>query len=304
MTRKFLWGIIVVLLVTNLTTLLIWVNVKGKTNEGTDRSANPIVENKNEPVALVGGEPIEYEEWDQELQRQYGKQVLEDMIDQEIIFQMADEYNIQIQDKLIQRELSLMETMLGVMNQDEIEAKRDEWLDDIRSRFYLEELLTRDIGIDEEEIQSYYNEHEDQYDFIETYQLSQILVRNKDQADKVKKELDEGASFEMLAREYSIDDYTQENGGYLGYFSKESGYLPNVYYEKAQQLSSESYSEPFQTNKGYVLIYVHRKLPSITFSYEEVKRQIKRDLALEYVGDSFSAKPLWEQAQVDWVFGD
>ncbi len=304
MTRKFLWGIIVVLLITNLTTLLIWVNVRGQVDDAKNHAAKPLVENRNEPVALVGGEPIEYEEWEQELQSQYGKSVLSHMIDRQVVFKMADQYDVRIDDKLIQRELSLMETMLGVMEIEEIEAKRKEWIDDVRYRFYLEELLTKDIGIETEKIKSYYKEHEDQYDFHETYQLSQILVKTQQEANKVKKELDEGASFEMLAREYSVDGYTKDNGGYLGYFSEKSQYLPGIYYRTAQDLSPQSYSSPFNTDQGFVLLYVHRKLPSITFSFEEVQKQIKRELALEYVGDSFSAKPLWEEAQVDWVFGD
>lgn len=304
MTRKFLWGIIVVLLITNLTTLLIWVNVRGYVYDGENRAGKPVVTDPNEPVALIGGEPIEYEAWEQELQSQYGEMVLRDMIDRQIVFQMADQYDIQIEEKLIQRELSLMETMLGVMDKEEIEDKRRGWREDVRYRFYLEELLTKDIGIETDKVQAYYKEHEDQYDFHETYQLSQILVQKEKEANKIKKELDEGASFEMLAREYSIDEYTKGNGGYLGYFSKESKYLPGIYYRKAQELSTEAYSGPFKTDQGYVLLYVHRKLPSITFSFEEVKQQIKRELALEYVGDSYSAKPLWEEAQVEWVFGD
>ncbi len=304
MTRKFLWGIVVVLLITNLTTLLIWVNVKGQVQNTEDPKDNPVVADRNEPVALVGGEPIEFNEWEQTLQKQYGETVLRDMIDRRIVFNMAEELNINIEEKLIQRELSLMETMLGVMQEEKIEEKRKQWVEDIRYRFYLEELLTKDIGIEAEKIRDYYDEHEDPYELQETYQLSQILVKTEQEANKVKKELDEGASFEMLAREYSTDEYTRENGGYLGYYSKESQYLPGVYYRTADQLSVNSYSQPFKTDQGHVLIYVHRKLPAITFSFKEVQKQIKRELALEYVGDSFSAKPLWEEAQVEWVFGD
>ncbi|QST00152.1 peptidyl-prolyl cis-trans isomerase [Pontibacillus sp. ALD_SL1] len=304
MTRKLLWGIIVVLFITNLTSLLVWVSTKEQTSTSSTSKMTPVVEATEEPVALVGEEKLHHEEWMATLQEQHGKDILMDMIDKQVVFNLASEYDIEITSKLIQRELALMETMLPVMEEKEIEEKRKQWEDDVRYRYYLEELLTKDIGISEKEIKTFYEDHKDQYEFRHTYQLSHIVVPSEETAMKVKEELDGGAKFSMLAREYTEDEFTKGKGGYLGYFSDESQYLPSLYYDQAESLSPGSFSEPFRTDQGYVLLQMHRTLPSITFTYEEIKKQIKREIALDYVSDSLSARPLWKEVGVDWIYGD
>ncbi|WP_345244220.1 peptidylprolyl isomerase [Pontibacillus salipaludis] len=304
MTRKLLWGIIVVLFITNLTSLLVWVSTKEQSLTSSTNKLTPVVEATEEPVALVGEEKVHHGEWMATLQEQHGKDILMNMIDKQVVFNLANEYEIEVSSKLIQRELALMETMLPVMEEKEIEEKRKQWEDDVRYRYYLEDLLTKDIGISEKEINTFYEDHKDQYEFRTTYQLSHIVVPSEEVAMKIKEELDNGAKFSMLAREYTEDTFTKDKGGYLGYFSDESQYLPSLYYDQAESLSSGSFSEPFRTHQGYVLLQLHRTLPSITFTYEEIKEQIKREIALDYVSDSLSARPLWKEVGVDWIYGD
>ncbi|MCD5326119.1 MULTISPECIES: peptidyl-prolyl cis-trans isomerase [Pontibacillus] len=304
MTRKLLWGIIVVLLVTNLTTLLVWVNTKEQDSTSSTNKLAPVVEATEEPVALVGDEKIHHEEWMATLQEQYGEDILREMIDKQVVFQLADQFEVDISNKLIQRELALMETMLPVMDESEIKLKREQWENDVQYRYFLEDLLTKDIGISEKKIKDFYEDHQDQYEFHTTYQFSHIVLPSKETALKVKEELDNGAEFSMLAREYSEDEYTKDKGGYLGYFSVESRYLPSSYYEEAESLGQGEYSSPFQTDQGFVLLQLHRTLPPITFTYEEVKEQIKREIALDYVSGSLSASPLWKEIGVNWIYGD
>ena len=304
MTRKFLWGIIVVLLVTNLTTVLIWMNANNGDGIDITKEYPGLSKDSKQVVALVGDVEITNNELYQNLQTKYGQQELEDMINDEVVKQLVERNKIKISDKVIAREIDLMETMLGTANNEDIKARRTEWKKEVESRLYLEELLTNDIVIKEEDLKEFYKNHKDQYNFEETYQLSQILVKDQEEADKVEKELKNGADFTMLAREYSIDDYTRNKGGYLGYFSKDSQYLPSIYYDKASNLQEGAYSQPFNTEDGVVILYLHQKLPAIEFTYDEIRGQIKRELALDSLGESASAKLLWEQIGVDWIYGD
>src|SRR5699024_2427601 len=163
-------------------------------------------------------------------------------------------------------------------------------------------LLTEDEEVQEDDIREYYDGYHKQYDFKASIQLSHIVLPDMETAEKVKQELDSGASFQLLAQEYSIDEKTKDDGGYLGFFVHTSQFIPDGYIEKVADMDEYSYSEPFNTSKGVAIIYLHRKLPSITFTYDEIKPYIKSELALEQMDQSLTADPLWHNFDIDWVY--
>lgn len=303
LTRRFLWGIIVVLLITNLTTLLIWVNAKEQ-NKPLTLSLNTSNDTEEDQAAIIGEEEITIDDWMKKLKGDYGQKVLRDLINKEVVLQLAEKHNLAVNEKLINRELALMETMLGIVDNQVLEEKRENWEDDILYQFYLEELLTRDVGVDEEELQAYYEKNKSRYEFQETYQLSQILIKSNEDIQRVQDELEEGASFSMLAREYSDDLYTKEQGGYLGYYSEDSDYLQTIYYDIAKQLREGEVSSAFPTREGNVLLLLHRKLPAISFQYNDLKNQMRREIALSYLGNNVSVEQLWNLVGVEWLYSD
>lgn len=125
-----------------------------------------------------------------------------------------------------------------------------------------------------------------------------------DTAKKVEKELDDGASFQLLAKEYSMDEDTKKDGGYLGYFETTSQFLPNGYYEEAKKMKEGTYSEPFKGGTGVSIIFLHRMLPDINFTYKEIKPYLKRELALDKDDQSLTTEPLWNKLDIEWVYGE
>ncbi|MDC3417909.1 peptidylprolyl isomerase [Aquibacillus salsiterrae] len=300
MTRKFLWGLIICLLITNLTTLAIWMNEKKITSPVEPLNGN--VDEKRS-VATVNGREISYNTWVSKLQEQYGEKVLRDMMDKQIVFQLAEDQGIEISQNLINREVSLLFTMYGVLSSEEIKENEAAWEEDVRYRLSLEELLTADISIDNSEIMDYYEDNRQQYEFDESIQVSHIVVNDLETGNKVYEELEDGASFQALAREYTIDENSRSDGGYLGFFTENNDYLPARYYEKAMEMKEDSYSEPFRTASGEVaILYFHRLLPSITFSYDEIKYHIKRELALEQIKPTITTDPFWDEMDVEWIY--
>ncbi|MDD4187566.1 MAG: peptidylprolyl isomerase [Bacilli bacterium] len=72
-------------------------------------------------------------------------------------------------------------------------------------------------------------------------------------AKKVIKELDNGAKFEDLAKEYSDDESNAEKGGDLGYFNK--GDMVTEFENAAYALKIDDYSKtPVKTSFGYHII--------------------------------------------------
>lgn len=300
MSKKLLLGIVIVLLITNIASLIFWN--KDDTFTIADKE-DAKISNKG-AVASINGEEISYADWMAALQRTHGEQQLKTMIDKVVVMQLAEEEQMKVPEKIMDRELALLTSMQGVLSKDELKGKKEIWREDIRYRYQLEGLLTKDTSIEEQRIKEFYNIYKNQYDFKSAMQLSHILVRNKETAEKVMKELHEGASFDLLAREYSIDDETKGDGGYLGFITTTSQFFPNGYEEIASNMDVHTFSEPFKADTGYAIIYLHQKLPTIKFTYDEIKPYVKRELALQELNQSLTANSLWDKLDIEWVYQD
>lgn len=302
MSKKLLLGIIVVLLVTNIATVIFMNKDESVVVKESGDGQTTITE--KEPVATVDGEEIKYSEWMESLREEQGEQQLKTMIDRHIVNQLAAEKNMEIHDKIIERDLAYLTTMQGPLSSDELATEKQKWEKETIYRYQLEFLLTEDITIPEEEIQQYYDKYKNQYNFTEAMQLSHILVPNMETAEKVYAELEGGASFNLLAQEYSIDDTASDANGYLGFINTSSQFFPSGYEEVANELAADSYSEPFVASNGVAIIYLHQQLPEIEFTYDEIKPYVKSELALREENLSLNTAPLWEQLEIDWIYSN
>ncbi|MBB6455267.1 foldase protein PrsA [Salirhabdus euzebyi] len=296
MSKRLLWGMITLLLVTNIASIILLTNKSDSSIGELDGEKLP------KEVAVIGDKTITAEMWMEQLQKEQGKDFLKNLINHEVVFQLADQHNITVGEKWMERELSIMETTAGVMSAEERQANRDKWKKTLQYQIFLDELLTRDVVLDESEMQKQFNEDTEQYNFAKSYQLSHIVVSDAATADKVVNELEGGASFSILAREYSIDHYTKAQGGYLGYFSEDNSYLQNVYFDMAKELEPGTYSIPFQTGDGTVILYLHHILPELSLQYEDVKNHLKREAAKDYITYEQSPELLWDEIGVEWIY--
>ncbi|MFB1051039.1 peptidyl-prolyl cis-trans isomerase [Paraliobacillus sp. JSM ZJ581] len=297
MRRKLVLGSIVVLLITNVVTLGMWLWSDNIKNVDYSVDFEP-----REPVAKVNGEKIAYKEWIGFLENRYGKKALKDMINTRVVTQLADQEKVSFNQEVLQLELSLLSTMEGKMSKKSIEEKEAQWTEEVTDRLYLEELVTKDVKVSEQEIRSYYEKYGEQYHFSPTIQLSHIIVSDEDTAEEIIKELDAGASFSSLASKYTLDEETKNNGGYLGFYTKDSSFLPNEYYEQTEQLDNHTYSDPFRTAEGITIVYLHRFLPEVNLSYEQLHAHLRREVALEKTSSHPDASKLWDNFEVEWIY--
>src|SRR5699024_11722644 len=184
MSKKLLLGIIIVLLITNIASLFFWNSGDNETVLSDEQTINT-----KEAMASVNGEEISYQDWMAKLRNKHGEKELKTMIDREVVRQLADEKGIEINEKVVEREISMIAAMQGIMTEEEYEAERESWRDDIIHRYQLEFLLTEDTDIPEEDIEQHYTIYQDQYDFTSSLQLSHIVVEDTDTAEKIIEEL-------------------------------------------------------------------------------------------------------------------
>ncbi|MCK9553593.1 peptidylprolyl isomerase [Aquamicrobium sp.] len=119
-----------------------------------------------------------------------------------------------------------------------------------------------------------------------------ILVKTKEEADKIVKDLDGGADFEKLANEHTTDPSGKASGGDLGYFGP--GQMVPEFEKAAFEIAPGSYGkEPVQTQFGWHVIKVEDKRAKEPPAFDMVKEQVKslliRDKYFALVKDARAA---------------
>ncbi|MED1018672.1 peptidyl-prolyl cis-trans isomerase [Bacillus atrophaeus] len=257
-----------------------------------------------ESIATIGDKSVTREDWLKKMEDEYGKSTLEDMINVRVVEQLAKKNKLKVSDSDIEREFLLIKAVNNSFYEDEHTTEK-EWKDQIRYNILLEELLTKDIDISEKEMKSFYTKNKELYQFDDSYRIRHIVVKDQEEANRVLKDLKGGSSFEAVAAERSTDRYTSPYGGDLGFVTEAQDSIPAAYITEARALKENEWStEPIKVSKGYAIIQLKEKLNARTFTYDEVKDQIKRQIAMDQLGDKATVKTLWKEADVSWFYDD
>jgi foldase protein PrsA len=292
--RKQLWMVIAALVMINCLTIAFYLS-KSKQVSGASV--------KDEAVATVGKQSISRKEWLDELVSRYGKDVLKDMLDQKVVTEMAAKYKIRVSDKDVDREFRMEQTTYQNTSKSK-NADEKKMKEQIRSSLLLQELLTKDVVISDKEIKSYYNKNKKLFNVPTAYHLSQIIVKTKEEAKKAIKELSQGSSFSALAMERSIEEFSANEGGDIGYINEEDERYPEEYIKTAKNLKTGAYSQPLKVDQGYAILKLAGKINGKEYSYSDVKEQIRRQIALEQMKSPASARSFWGEAKVNWFYGN
>jgi parvulin-like peptidyl-prolyl isomerase len=156
---------------------------------------------------------------------------------------------------------------------------------DIREQLPLQKVqeeVTGDAEPTQAEIRAFYDENKElQFSTPEQRCISHILF-NKDQeqrAEEVKQQLEDDGDFAELAREFSQDPGSKEQGGELGCQGRGS-FVP-AFEDAAFEAEEGEIVGPVETEFGYHVIQVTEVQPEETAPLEEVQPQIREQLAQE-----------------------
>ena len=90
--------------------------------------------------------------------------------------------------------------------------------------------------VSSKELKSYYDKNKKLFEVPAAYHLSHIIVKTKEEAEKTFKGISQGSSFSALAMERSIEEFSANEGGDIGYISEEDERYPEQYIETAKKL--------------------------------------------------------------------
>ncbi|HEO8420207.1 peptidylprolyl isomerase [Niallia sp. FSL W8-0635] len=246
---------------------------------------------RSETIATVDKEKITQEQLNEELNKQYGASVLNTMISNKVVDLEADKEKVKVTDKEIKAELDKMVEQYG--GQDTFNMllaqnglTEDVFKEQIEQNLKVTKILEPSIEITDDEIKTYFEDNKASFDTPEQVEASHILVEDEKTAKEVKKKIDEGGDFAELAKEYSTDTQTAENGGELGYFS--TGQMVEAFDKAAFAMEVDEISDPVKTDYGYHIIKVTGKKEAKEATLEDSKEQIKEALLDQKVQEQAS----------------
>ncbi|WP_295208943.1 peptidylprolyl isomerase [uncultured Brevundimonas sp.] len=180
-----------------------------------------------------------------------------------------------IDQKLLAGEAQRRRLDSSPLAQRRLEATRERILGDM----LVESVVNK--AVSDQAVQTLYNEQLRLAKTSEEIRVRLILSRTKPEADAVIGILGQGAGFEAVAAERSIDEATRFSGGDLGYSTLDV--MPQTYADALRDKPAGSTVGPFQTEGGWAVLRVEDRRKENPPTLEQARPQIVRYLTYEGV---------------------
>ena len=167
----------------------------------------------------------------------------------------------------------------------------EQFRDDLRALVLRDKLVadvTKDVKVGEADVKAYYDANQAKYSVPESRDMRHILVsvrkadntidyvKSRSLAEDVYRQLENGADFGALAKKYSQDPGSKDNGGQ---FTVMRGQTVAPYEQTAFKLGVGERSHPVKSEYGYFIIEpVGAVKPGQVTPYTKVRAQIEKQL--------------------------
>ena len=158
--------------------------------------------------------------------------------------------------------------------------------------------LAKLVDIDEGKLHELYEERKSEFGVPEERRTRHILIEvagdaSKEQveaarkkAESIYKQIEDGASFEALAKKYSDDIGSSKHGGDLGYLAR-SDMMDPVFAKAAFALTKGQVSKPVKSAYGFHIIKLVDVKKGKTKSFDEVRPTLVKDYRRKQAEDIF-----------------
>jgi foldase protein PrsA len=111
--------------------------------------------------------------------------------------------------------------------------------------------VTSGVKVTDKDVEAYYTKNKAQYSQPESREVRHILVKGKAKADDIERQLRAGGDFAALAKKFSEDTGSKDNGGKL---TITKGQTVAAFDKKAFELKKNEISAPIKTEFGFHVI--------------------------------------------------
>jgi peptidyl-prolyl cis-trans isomerase SurA len=239
-------------------------------------------------------------------ERQTLFQVRSDVLNQLIDGQLADQQTKHAQITVSQKEIdTTIERMKETRSFTDEQLREglaaqgitmEEYRKEIESQILRTKLVNREVKskivITKEDIQTYYDNHQEKYAGDKKYYLWNLFIKASEidrnaalkKMNRVALKLKQGSSFEALVSELN-ESSSAVKGTDLGLYRRDE--LSEELREVVSKLKSNEYSEILETNFGYQIIYVQEIQDTAAKPIEAVETEIQQILYDELVDNKY-----------------
>ena len=249
----------------------------------------------------------EVDEEDQELVTNLKDSSFQDLVVQKLVLQESKKRGIEPDLEQVEQDLEAIRTQRNQLEENgyqkfldengfDDEFLKEEW---ITQDLYvqLQNEVTSDVKVTEEEAQVYYGENEAVFQHPAGKEIYHILVENQEKASEVLKQLNEGGSFAELAAQYSIDTGSKSRGGDVGVVNEDTNFV-EPFKKAALELSPATLmTTPVESEFGLHIIKAGQQLDDGLWPFSKVQDDIEASL-LKYKKDE-SFNQFLEDMQAD-----
>ncbi len=248
-----------------------------------------------------------------EFAKQDEKNVLRDLIDQQLLVQKGQDLGVNADNQVI-KELDSLRKQMGLATMEDLEkaaeqqgVSYEDYRLNLKNRIITQEVINREVGshvpITTEDVQKFYDAHKQEMVREEGVVLSEIMVSTEPKkvkdangeettvertpeeiaaADaKAKQLLDEikkGASFAEVAKK-SSDGPTAAQGGGLGFFKR--GTLDKQLEDVVFAMKPGTVSDVIHTKQGFVILKVDDHIPAGVPPLKDAEDQVRNAIYMQ-----------------------
>jgi peptidyl-prolyl cis-trans isomerase SurA len=202
------------------------------------------------------------------------KNLLRDMIDQQLFIERAKDMDINVETDLVKRlDEVRRQNNLATLEDLEKEVEKsglvwEDYKNQLRNQLLTQQVISKEVGgrmdIGSDEVKKYYEAHKQDYNRPEQVDLAEIFLNTENlspeetaavrtRADDLHNRLVKGEDFTALAKRYSQGS-TAQDGGDLGAF--ERGQLAKQLEDAVFKLDKGQFTDVIQTRTGFEILKV------------------------------------------------
>ena len=213
---------------------------------------------------------------------------MERLVEKEVLYELARQQDIPDLDQEVDRRFRAFVQRVGGEDAFQKQAAQ-QGLDEehvrylirreLASRWYVENVIGKDITVTEDEARSYYEARKSEYVHPEKRKIYQILAASSrgekaalERLEEVRRRYEAGEGFGALAREYSDEPASRLVEGFIGYRTRDE--LPPQVAEACFAAEPGKLTDVVRTRFGYHVFLVTDVIPPENRTFEEVRDEV------------------------------
>jgi parvulin-like peptidyl-prolyl isomerase len=167
------------------------------------------------------------------------------------------------------------------------EALRSVREDRMENALFSEHVL-RGIEVSDEEIRAYFGSHEREFTEPEKWNIAQIVLRKREDAESVRSRILGGENFAALAKKLSTDTGSSGDGGDLGWVTRKEISGP---FQPILNLKQGELSQPIESQFGFHIFKVAQIAPERPVPFDEARERARKAVLVKK----------WQEKRLYWL---